>query len=89
MSVHQLAIYHSVLLYWKVRLSGEPNRLVRLVNISASSEARINLTERIWSRKVEYNYRQIEPLCGNVVKVSGFKKILCEWVKSHIPIYEE
>ena len=28
-SVHQLAIYHSVLLYWKVILIGKPNRMIR------------------------------------------------------------
>ena len=89
MSVHQLSIFHSVLLYWKVRINGKPDRLLWRLNISASSEARINLTERIWSRKAEFFFRQVEPLCGGTVRISQFKRILCEWTKSHIPIHEE
>ena len=37
LSVHELAIYNLVLLYWKVKQSGKPDRLVSLVNISLFS----------------------------------------------------
>ena len=89
MSIFQLAIYHSVLLYWKVKNHKEPERLIRRLNISSSTEARILLTDRVWSRKSEYYYRQVEPLCVGLVRLSQFKRTLSEWIRSNIPIYEE
>ena len=89
LSVYQLSIYHSVLLFWKVNTNGNPDRLIRRINISQGSVARILLTERVWSRKAEHFYRQVEPLCVGVTRISQFKKILCEWVKTNIPIHED
>ena len=53
------------------------------------TEARILLTERIWSRKSEYYYRMIEPLLNGNQRIATVKRILNGWIKSNIPIYEE
>ena len=51
--------------------------------------ARILLTERVWSRTRERYYRMVENLCTGVYKISIIKKILCEWIKPNIPLYED
>merc|ERR1712105_329572 len=50
LSIYQLAIYHSVLLYWKVKNKQEPSRIVELLQLSQNSNHRIELTGRIWSK---------------------------------------
>ena len=77
LSVYQLAIYHSMLLFWKVTRNGRPDRLVRRITKSEGSEARIQLTERVWSRTAERFYRRVENLCNGVTRISLIKKILC------------
>ena len=89
MSVFQLPIYQLVLLYWKVMKNNKPERLVRRYDISINTEAQISLTERVWSRKVEYHYRQVEQHCIEVVRLSQFKKTLSVWIKSNISIHED
>ena len=89
LSVHQLTIYHSVLLYWKVLNNSKPERLVRRLNISEDTIARIYLTERVWSRIAERYYRMVENSCIGVTRVSSIKRILCQWIKSKIPLHED
>ena len=45
MSVYQLAIYHSLVLYWKVMTHKKPDRLTRRISKSMESFARLQLTE--------------------------------------------
>ena len=74
LSVYQLAIYHSLLLYWKVKNNGKPERLIRRLKISEETIARIQLTERVWSQTTERYYRMVENLCTGVTKVSIIRK---------------
>ena len=89
LSVFQLCIYHSLLLYWKVKINNVPDRLVRRIKISEETEARLVLTEHVWSRVMERYFRQVETLCVGVTKVSAIKRILVEWIKSNVPLSEE
>ena len=74
---------------WNNDMNGKPDRLVRRIKILEESEARIQLTVRVWSITAERFYRRVENLCNGVTRISLIKKILCEWVKSNIPLYEE
>ena len=89
LSVYQLAVYHSLVLYWKVTLHGKPDRLIRRIDKSRETLARLQLTERTWSRTLERFFRCIENnLCG-VTKISTAKNILRKWIKTSIPICED
>ena len=89
LSVYQLAVYHSLVLYWKVTFHNKPIRLITRINIARETEARIQLTERIWSRTSERLFRRVENYLIGVTKISSAKNILRKWVKSNIPISEE
>ena len=54
LSLFQLSIFHSGLLFSKVKIIGKPDRLLRRCYISTDSEARMLLTERVGSTKSEY-----------------------------------
>ena len=51
LSIFQLAIYHSMLLLWKVKNKKEPSRTIEILKRNIKIKPRIELTERIWSRK--------------------------------------
>ena len=89
MSVYQLSIYHSVLLQWKVWTRCKPERLIKRLNSIENTVARINLTERIWSRVSTRYYRSFENVCNSVYKISILKRILSEWIKSNVSIAED
>ena len=89
LSVYQLAIYHSVLLFWKVKRNGRPDRLLRRMKIREEAVARLLMTERIWSRMAERCFRRIENELNGVLRISEAKTILRKWIKSEIPLYEE
>ena len=89
LSVYQLAIYHSVLLLWKVKTSGKPDRLARRLKTAEDTVARLQITERIWSRTAERFYRKVENQLSGVLKISEAKTILRNWIKSNIPLFEE
>ena len=89
MSVHQLAIFHSLFLFWKVETFKKPDRLVRRIKKSMNSTARINLTERTWSRTSNRYYRLVESELSGVLKISEAKNILRKWIKTNIPIHED
>ena len=88
MSVYQMSVYYSLILYWKVHYFKKPRRLVARVQNIEDSMARMLLTDRIWSRTTERNYRLVENKCLGVEKISCVKRIFCEWVKSNVPIRE-
>ena len=88
LSVYQLAIYHSVLLYWKVRWKGNPARLLRRIRMAEYTEARLSITDRVWSRTAVRFYRMVEHLLEGVQRVSEAKNILRKWVKSNVPLNE-
>ena len=88
LSVYQLAIYHSVLLFWKVRWKGNPVRLLRRIRMAEYTEARLSITERVWSRTAVKFYRMVEHLLEGVQRVSEAKNILRKWVKSNVPLNE-
>ena len=89
MSVFQLAIYHSLLLYLKVRYHRTPERMIRRLNTSENSFARLLIRERVWSRIADRYYRMVEISLQNISKISVAKRILSEWVKTNVPIAEE
>ena len=66
LSVHLLTIYHAVLLWWKTTQSKKPVRLLQRTLRVQESEARLLLTENIWSRKAEYYFRKVEPILGGI-----------------------
>ena len=67
----------------------KPDRLVRRVNKSTDSIARLNLTERTWSRTSDRFYRLVESKLSGVSKISEAKSILRRWIKTNIPLYED
>ena len=89
LSVYQLAVYHSLVLYWKVTFNNKPVRLITRINISRDTEARLQLTERIWSRTSERFFRRVENNLIGVTKISSAKNILRKWIKTNIPICED
>ena len=89
LSVYQLAIYHSVLLYWKVKTNGKPDRLARRLITAEDTVARLQITERIWSRTAERFFRKVENQISGVLKISEAKTIIRNWIKSNVPLYEE
>ena len=89
LSVYQLAVYHSLVLYWKVTFHNKPIRLITRINIARETEARIQLTERIWSRTSERLFRRVKNYLIGVTKISSAKNILRKWVKTNIPISED
>ena len=76
LSVYQLAFYHSLVLYWKVTFHGKPDRLVKRIDKSRDTVARLQLTERTWSRTSERFFRCIENNLSGVTKISTAKKHL-------------
>ena len=88
LSVYQLAIYHSVLLLWKVRWKGNPARLLRRIRMAEHAEARLSITDRVWSRTAVRFYKMVEHLLEGVQRVSEAKNILRKWVKSNVPLKE-
>ena len=59
LSIFQLSIYHSVLLLWKVKNKNEPVRTIEILKRTAKTRPRIELTERIWSRKAVYYFNKL------------------------------
>ena len=89
LSVYQLAIYHSVLLFWKVKWKGKPERLVRRMRMAEDTMARLLITERVWSRTAERFFKKVEHLLAGVQRISEAKNVLRKWIKSNIPLSEE
>ena len=89
LSVYQLAIYHSVLLFWKVKTNGKPDRLVRRLKTAKDTVARLQITERIWSRTAERFFRKVENQISGALKISEGKTIIRNWIKSNVPLHEE
>ena len=89
MSLYQLAIYHTVLLLWKVKQNRGPSRLIGRLDNLDNSQARLLLTKRVWSQKAEEVFGQITPICSGAVRISQLKRTLSEWVKANVPVYEE
>ena len=87
--MYQLVIYHSVLLFWKVRRNGKPDRLLRRMKIAEEMVARLLITERIWSRMAERFFRRVENKLSGVLRISEAKTILRNWIKSEVPLNEE
>ena len=89
LSVYQLAIYHSILLYWKVKSNRKPDRLVRRLKSSEETIARLQITERIWSRTADRFFRMVENQLSGATKISEAKCILRNWIKSNVPLCED
>ena len=89
LSIYQLTIYHSIILWWKINNNLYPVRLLERMLVVQNTEARIQLTERIWSRKAEFHYRMVEPILGGNQKISTVKRLLKKWILNNIPIFEE
>ena len=89
LSVYQLSIYHSVLLLWKVKTFGKPDRLQRRLKTAEDTFARLQITERIWSRTAERYFRRVENQLSGVLKISEAKTIIRTWIKTTLPLHEE
>ena len=89
LSIHQLAIYHSVLLLWKIKKHKEPRRTIEILQKSDKSKPRIELTSRIWSKKSSYYYNKLENDVRNLKKISAFKRNLRNWIKTNVPVSED
>ena len=72
LSMYQLAIYHSVLLIWKIKNKMEPKRTTQILQTSLYSKPRIDLTSRIWSKIASKYFNKLDP---NVKKLK--KKNWC------------
>ena len=84
-----MAIYHSVLLLWKVKKFDEPSRTIEILQKSDKMKPRIDLTSRIWSRKAIFYYNKLGENIRSQRKISTFKKGLKSWIKINVPISEE
>ena len=89
LSIYQLAIYHSVLLFWKVKWKERPKRLVRRMKLAEEKKARLLITDRVWSRIAERFFKKVEQSLEGVQKISEAKNILKKWVKTNVPLSEE
>ena len=89
LSIHQLAIYHSVLLLWKIKKHKEPRRTIEILQNSDKSKPRIELTSRIWSKKSSYYYNKLENDVRKLKKISAFKRNLRNWIKTNVPVSED
>ena len=87
--VYQLAIYHSVLLFWKVKWKGKPERLLRRIKMAEDTVARLLITERIWSRTAERFFRKVEHLLAGVQRISEAKNVLRKWIKTNVPLSKQ
>ena len=52
------------------------------------TEARLSITERVWSRTAVRFFRMVEHLLEGVQRISEAKNILRKWVKSNVPLSE-
>ena len=66
----------------------EPVRLQRSLETNQNSEAKLLLTERIWSRKAEIFYNKVETHLG-VSEIFSLKEILGSLAKKSIKIYKD
>ena len=89
LSIYQLAIYHSVLLYWKVNNKQEPSRTVEILQSSLNSNPRIELTGRIWSKVATTYFNKLDPNVQNLKKIGAFKRALKNWIKLNVPLSED
>ena len=89
LSIFQLAIYHSILLLWKVNKFEEPSRTIEILQRSGKSKPRIELTSRTWSRKAVIYFNKLGEELRTQRKISTFKKGLKNWIKQNVPISEE
>ena len=89
LSIYQLAIYHSVLLIWKVKSKQEPKRTTELLQYSHNSTPRIELTSRIWSKVASTYFNKLEPNVKNLKKIGAFKRTLKNWIKLNVPLSED
>ena len=89
LSVYQLAIYHTVLLYWKVKWKEKLERLVRRIKAAEDTMARLLITDRIWSRTAQRFYRKVECLLDGVHRISEAKTVLRKWIKMYVPLSEQ
>ena len=90
LSIYQLAIYHSVLLFWKVKCKKQPKRTIELLNLSQLSAPRIELTSRIWSKIASTYFNKLESNVQNLKKkIGAFKRNLKNWIKQNVPLSED
>ena len=73
LSIFQLAIYHSVLLLWKVNNKNEPSHTNEILKRNTKTRPRIYLTERTWSRKAVYYFNKLGDDNRALKKLSTFK----------------
>ena len=89
LSIFQLTIYHSVLLLWKVKNKNEPSHTIEILKRNAKTRPRIELTERIWSRKAVHYFNKLGSEIRTLEKISTFKVELKHWIKTNVPISED
>ena len=73
LSIFQLAIYHIVLLLWKVNNNNEPIRTIEYLKRNVKTKPRIKLTKRIWSRKAVYYFNKLGEDIRTLKRLSTFK----------------
>ena len=90
LSMYQLAIYHSVLLIWKIKNKMEPKRTTQILQTSQYSKSRIDLTSRIWSKIASKYFNKLEPNVKKLKKkIGAFKRNLRNWIKLNVPLSED
>ena len=89
LSIFQLAIYHSVLLLWKVKNKKEPSRTIEILKRNVKIKPRIELTERIWNRKAVNYFNKLGEDIKTLEKLSTLTVELKNWIKRNVPISEE
>ena len=62
---------------------------MRRMKLAEEKEARLLITERVWSRIAERYFRKVEHSLEGVLKILEAKNILKKWVKTNVPLSEE
>ena len=86
LSVNQLTIYHSILQYWKIQKFTTPKRNMEHLEFSRNTNARIDLTSGVWSRRVLGVWSLLPRGYKTQEKISSFKKLIRKWIIENVPI---
>ena len=103
LSVHQLAVYHSVVMVYKVIFNKSPKHLYSMFSANYSYKTsrahnemlrhtrsvRLDLTRDSFRWRAAKNYNQLPLVIKNADSVEELKKVAKSWIKENIPINPE
>ena len=95
MTVRQLVVYHSLLMVFKIRKSGEPEYLARkleydnrLPNIIIPNTG-LSLAKQSFTYRAAQQWNLLPRSIRNILKIGKFKKELKKWTMMNIPRFND